>query len=176
MNLWHDVSLGKNAPEEINVIVEIPKGSHNKYELDKESGIIKLDRANYSDAPYPVEYAFAPRTLWDDGDAIDVLLLATWNVPTGVLVETRPVALMEMIDEGESDYKILGVPVKDQRWNDVQDLDDINQHTLKEIKHFFETYKELKGGKVTVPRFGPKQEALDAVTKSMQLYKDKFGE
>jgi len=176
MNLWHDVSLGKNAPEQINVIIEIPKGSHNKYEIDKESGIIKLDRANYSDAPYPIEYAFAPRTLWDDGDAIDVLLLATWPIPTGILVEMRPVALMKMIDEGESDYKIIGVPVKDKRWDDVSDLGDINKHSLKEIKHFFETYKDLKTGKVTVPGFGPKQEAIEAITKSMQLYKQKFGE
>src|SRR3989344_9119673 len=163
MNLWHDISLGKNAPEEINVIIEIPKGSHNKYEIDKDSGIIALDRANYSDASYPIEYAFAPRTLWEDGDAIDVLVLATWPLQTGILVAVRPVALMEMVDEGESDHKILAVPVKDMRWADVQDLADLNKHSLKEIQHFFETYKELKGGKVTVPRFGGKQEALDAI-------------
>ncbi len=174
MNLWHDVSLGDNVPNEINVIVEIPKGSHNKYEIDKESSLIKLDRANYSNAPYPVEYAFAPQTLWEDGDAIDVLILATFPIPPGILVNIRPVALMEMIDEGESDHKIIGVPAKDKRWDDVNDIEDINTHTLKEIQHFFETYKELKGGTVVVPGFKEKKEAFEAIEKSINLYKEKF--
>lgn len=174
-NLWRDISLGKNAPDEINVIIEIPKGSHNKYEIDKETGLIQLDRANYSDAPYPVEYAFAPQTLWDDGDALDIIVIATYPIPPGILVAVRPVALMEMIDEGESDYKIIAVPVKDKRWDDVKNLEDLNAHSLKEIKHFFETYKELKGGKVIVPGFKGKAEALKAIEKSVKLYKEKYG-
>lgn len=176
MNLWHDVPLGDNVPDEINVIIEIPKGSHNKYEIDKETGLIKLDRANYSDAAYPVDYGFAPQTLWEDGDALDVLVFSTWPINTGILVAVRPVAVMEMIDGGESDYKVIAVPVEDKRWDDVNDLADLNKHTLKEIQHFFETYKALKGKKVDVEIKGikGKAEALDAVKKSVELYKKEF--
>lgn len=174
MNLWHDIPLGENAPEEINVIIETSKGSSNKYEIDKETGLIKLDRANYSAAPYPVDYGFSPQTYWDDGDALDVMVLATFPIPSGILVKVRPVAVMEMIDTGESDWKILGVPVKDKRWDDVKDLEDVNKHALKEIKHFFETYKELKGDEVTVQGFKGRKEALEAVKKSVKLYAEKF--
>ena len=176
MNLWHDVPLGDNVPEEINVIIEIPKGSSNKYEIDKETGLIKLDRANYSTAPYPTDYGFAPRTLWDDGDALDVVVLSTFPIPSGILVNVRPVAIMEMTDTGESDFKVIGVPVDDKRWEDVQDLSDINKHTLKEIQHFFETYKALKGkpAPVEIHGFKGKTEAFEAVKKSIALYREKF--
>ena len=103
MNLWHDVTIGENVPEEFNCIIEIPKGSHNKYEIDKETGLIALDRANYNAAPYPFDYAFIPQTLWEDGDALDVVVLTTYPLNVGVLVKVRPVALMEMTDSGESD-------------------------------------------------------------------------
>ncbi len=176
MNLWHDIPLGEDAPNEINVIVEVPKGSPNKYEIDKETGIIKLDRANYSAAAFPCDYGFAPQTLWEDGDALDVVILATFPIPSGILVKVRPVAVMEMIDTGESDYKIIAVPVDDKRWEDVQDLADVNKHTLKEIQHFFETYKALKGkpAVVEVKGFKGKSEAIPAITKSVELYKAKF--
>jgi len=176
LNLWHDVDLGKNVPNEFNVIIEIPKGSNNKYEIDKETGLIALDRANYSNAPYPCDYGFAPKTLWDDGDALDVLVLSTFPIAVGVLVAVRPVAVMEMIDSGESDYKIIAVPVKDKRWEDTQDLADLNAHTLKEIQHFFETYKTLKGkgDVVTINGIKGKAEAIEAVKKSVELYKAKF--
>ena len=174
MNLQQDVFLGKNVPEEINVIIEISKGSHNKYEIDKESGLLTLDRANYSDAAYPVDYGFAPQTLWEDGDALDVMVLATYPIPPLTLVAVRPVAIMGMTDEGESDHKILAVPVKDKRWDDVKDLKDLNNHTLKEVKHFFETYKQLKGGKVMVSGFKNKTEAYKAIKKSISLYKKEF--
>jgi len=181
MNLWHDVSLGKNAPEEFNCIVEVPKGSQNKYEIDKETGMIKLDRANYSAAAYPIEYAFAPQTLWGDGDALDVVVIATYPIPTGILVKVRPVAFMDMIDSGESDAKIVAVPVADRRFENVKDLADINPHTLKEIQHFFETYKNLKGNDakeyvVTVPGFKGRAEAIEAINESVRLYKEKFAQ
>jgi inorganic pyrophosphatase len=176
MNLWHDIPVGDDAPKAVNVIVEIPKGSHNKYEIDKDTGLIKLDRANYNAAPYPCEYGFIPRTLWDDGDAADVLLLATYPVHPGILVSARPVAIMEMIDDGESDDKIICVPVDDIRWNDVQDLSDLNQHALKEFKLFFETIKQLKGKpvEVTVKGFKGKDEAQVAIERSRTLYAEKF--
>lgn len=172
MNLWHDIPAG--TKEAINTIVEIPKGSHNKYELDKETGIIKLDRANYGAAAYPVEYGFVPQTLAEDGDALDVLLFTTYPLHPGVLVETRPVGLMEMTDDGEVDNKIIGVPAEDRRWDDVKDVTDLNQHTLKEIKDFFENLKNLKGKPVTVTIHGFKgvAEAHEAFERSRKMYEE----
>lgn len=177
MNLWHDVPLGENTPGEFNAIIEIPKGSNNKYEIDKETGLISLDRANYSAAAYPFDYGFAPQTLWDDDDPLDVVVLTTYPLHPGLLVKVRPVAVMEMTDDGESDYKIIAVPVEDKRWEDVQDLEDVNKHSLKEFQHFFETYKKLKGKEVevTIDGIKGKKEALEAVEKSIKLYQEKFG-
>ncbi len=176
MNLWHDVPLGENAPEEFNVIVEIPKGSHNKYEIDKDTGLIKLDRVNYSSAAYPFEYGFAPRTLWDDGDALDVVILATNPIPPGILVTVRPVAIMEMTDDAESDHKIIAVPTEDIRFDNVKDLEDLNAHTLKEMQHFFEQNKRLKKKpvEIQVHGFKPRADALAAITRSVETYKKKF--
>ena len=177
MNLWHDIPLGDNVPEEINAIIEIPKGSHNKYEIDKATGLIKLDRANYTAAAYPFDYGFSPQTLWEDGDPLDVIVLATYPLHPGILVAVRPVAVIEMIDAGESDYKIIGVPVEDKRWEDVRDLGDLNKHMLKEFQHFFETYKNLKGKPAVVEINGIKgrAEAMEAVNRSIELYQAKFG-
>jgi len=175
MNLWHDVSLGDKVPEEFNVIVEIPKGSKNKYEIDKETGLIKLDRAMKSAQDYPFDYGFAPKTLWEDDDALDVVILTTYPLNTGILVKVRPVAVMRMIDGGESDDKIIAVPVKDPRWDDVKDLGDINPHTIKEIQHFFETYKSIENKVVTIDGVEGKDKAVEAVKKSINLYRDKFG-
>lgn len=176
MNLWHDVPLGESAPDEINVIIEIPRGSNNKYEVDKETGLIKLDRANYSAAAYPFDYGFAPQTLWEDGDPLDVIVLTTYPLDPGILVAVRPVAVIDMVDSGESDYKVIAVPVEDKRWEDVNDLADVNKHSLKEFQHFFETYKALKGKPAPVEINGiyGKKEALDAVKKSVDLYRQKF--
>jgi inorganic pyrophosphatase len=176
MNLWHDIPHG--TIDELNVIIEIPKNSPNKYEIDKETGLIKLDRANYSSAPYPCDYGFVPQTLWDDGDALDVVVLTTYPLQTGILVAVRPVAIMDMIDSGEGDAKIIAVPVDDKRWDDVQDIGDLNRHTLKELVHFFETYKELKKGEkgiVEIRGIASKKEAIEAIEKSFKLYEEKFG-
>jgi inorganic pyrophosphatase len=176
MNYWHEVSLGENVPNEFNVIIEIPKGSYNKYEIDKETGLIALDRTNYSSVPYPFDYGFAPQTLWEDDDALDVVVLTTFPLNPGILVKVRPVALMEMTDSGESDNKVIAVPMRDKRWEDIQDIGDINKHSLKEFKHFFETYKELKGdgAKVEVRGYKGKEDAISAVKKSIELYNKKF--
>ncbi len=148
MNLLYDIDPG--TEKEMNVIIEIPKDSHNKYEIDKGTGLIKLDRANYSAAAYPFDYGFVPQTLWDDGDALDVILLTTYPLNVGILVKARPVGILRMIDGGDSDDKVIAVPVDDKRWDDVQDIKDVNQHQLKEFQHFFETYKQLKGKPVEV--------------------------
>jgi inorganic pyrophosphatase len=179
MNLWHDVSRGDNVPNEINVIIETPKGSVNKYEIDKENGLIALDRANYNGSAFTFDYGFVPQTLWEDGDAVDVVLLSDYPVFPGILVRVRPIGVMEMIDTGESDWKIIGVPVDDKRWDDVQSLEDVNSHKLKQIAHFFENYKELKKenqtGDVKVPGYRNKDEALQAIERSIKLYNEKFG-
>ncbi len=177
MNLWHEVSKGDKIPEKFNTIIEVPKGSENKYEIDKETGLISLDRANYSAASYPFDYGFVPQTLWEDNDPLDVVVLSTFPLYPGILVEVRPIAVMEMIDDGESDYKIIAVPAEDKRWDDVQDLEDLNRHKLKEIKHFFETYKMLKDEKiiVTINGIKGKDEAIKAINRSIELYEEKFG-
>ncbi|QQG38090.1 MAG: inorganic diphosphatase [Candidatus Kaiserbacteria bacterium] len=176
MNLWHDIPLGENAPEEFNTVIEIPRGSHNKYEIDKDSGLIKLDRVNYSAAAYPCDYGFVPRTLWDDGDALDVIVLTTNPIPPGILVSVRPVGLMKMTDDGASDDKVIAVPTEDIRFDHVQELEDINTHTLKELQHFFEQNKKLKKKpvEITVHGFEGKAEALAAVKKSIVSYDAKF--
>lgn len=174
MNLWHEVSAGKDVPHIINVIVEIPKGSKNKYEIDKETGLIKLDRAMKSAQDYPFDYGFVPQTLWEDNDALDVILLTTYPLFPGILVEARPVAVMRMIDGGEGDDKIIAVPKNDPRWEEVQDLTDINKHTVKEIQHFLETYKSIEGKSVVISGIEGKSAAFEAVQKGLALYSEAF--
>ncbi len=173
MNLWHDIPAGK-TPDEINVIVEINKGSKNKYEVDKKTGLIALDRVMHTGQDYPFDYGFVPQSLWHDGDPLDVVILSTYPFVPGVLVAVRPVAIMHMVDGGEGDEKIIGVPVEDPRFNDMQDLEDLNKHTLKEIEHFFLTYKKLQNKIVEVNGFGTATEAKAAITEGLSLYGDKF--
>jgi inorganic pyrophosphatase len=174
MNLWHEISAGDDIPNLINVIVEIPKGSKNKYEIDKENGLIKLDRAMKSAQDYPFDYGFVPQSLWDDGDALDVVLLTTYPLYPGILVEARPVAVMRMIDGGEGDDKIIAVPKNDPRWEEVKDLSDLNKHTIKEIQHFFETYKTIDGKKVEITGVDDRAAAYEAVKKGLAMYAEKF--
>ncbi len=168
-------SIAPGTPDSINVIVEIPQGSSNKYEYDVETGLIKLDRANFGPTPYPANYGFIPGTLGEDGDAYDVLLLSSFPIHPGILVEARPVALMKMTDEGETDDKIICVPVKDRRFEDVLDLEHVNKHTLKEIKLFFETIKLLKAkpGTVVVHGFENKEAAKVAFEYAIKAHAEK---
>ncbi|MFA5997233.1 MAG: inorganic diphosphatase [Candidatus Paceibacterota bacterium] len=175
MNLYHDVSRGENIPNEINVIVEIPKHSKNKYEIDKTTGLIALDRTLHTAQDYPFDYGFVPQTLWDDGDALDVVLLTTYPLFPGVLVAARPIAIMHMIDGGEGDDKVIAVPIGDPRWGEVHDLSDINKHTIKEMEHFFVTYKQIQKKKVEVTGFEGKEVAEASVFKSIDLYNQKYG-
>jgi len=174
MNLLHDIASG--SKESMNVLIEIPKESHNKYEIDKETGLIKLDRANYSSAAYPFDYGFVPQTLWDDGDALDVIVLTTYPLNVGILVVARPVALLNMVDSGDADDKVIAVPVEDKRWDDVRDLKDLNGHQLKEFTHFFETYKQLEGKNkppVVINGFKGRAEAEAAFLRAQELYREK---
>lgn len=174
MNSFHDIIPGKNAPKEINVIIEIPKGSKNKYEIDKATGLIALDRALHTAQDYPFDYGFIPQSLWDDGDALDVVLLTTYPLFPGVLVVARPVAIMHMTDSGVNDDKVIAVPVHDPRWDDVRDLKHINKHTLKELEHFFSTYKKIQDKEVGVTGFSGIKTAHTAVLKGIKLYKQKY--
>ncbi len=172
MNLWHDIKPGEK--DSINTIIEINKGSKNKYEIDKETGLIALDRAMHTSQDFPFDYGFVPQTLWDDGDAVDVIVLTTYPLVPGVLVRVRPVAIIDIIDSGDSDSKIIGVPVDDPRWNDIKDLADINKHTLKEMEHFYSTYKQIQKKEVKVEGFHGKDKAVEAFLRGIELYKQKF--
>jgi inorganic pyrophosphatase len=171
MNLLHDISPG--TADAINTIIEINKGSKNKYEIDKETGLIALDRVAHTAQDFPFDYGFVPQTLWYDNDPIDIVLLTTYPLLPGILVRVRPVALMNMIDSGDADDKIIAVPIDDPRWEDVKDLDDINKHTLKEIKHFYSTYKKLQEKEVEVTGFQGKDKAKEAFRRGVELYKEK---
>jgi inorganic pyrophosphatase len=172
MNLWHDLKPG--SLEAITTVVEIPHGSKNKYEIDKETGLIALDRVLHSAQEYPFNYGFVPQTLWDDNDALDVIILATHPIPAGILVRVRAVAIMNMMDSGEADDKIIAVPIDDPRWAKVNDLGDVNPHTLKEMEHFFATYKQLQNKEVKVTGFKGRAEALAAFTRAQKLYNEKY--
>ena len=172
MNLWHEIDPG--TAESMNVIIEIPRGSANKYEIDKETGLIALDRALESAQHYPFDYGFVPKTLWDDGDALDVVVLTTHALYPGVVARIRPVGAFKMNDSGESDDKILGVPEGDPRWDTVQKMEDVNQHTIKEIQHFFETYKLIKGKKVIIEEVVSVDVVPAIFDRSRNLYEKKF--
>lgn len=171
VHMLHDIEPGKS--EKINVIIEIPKGSKNKYEIDKKTGLIALDRVAHTSQDFPYDYGFIPQTLWHDGDPLDVVLLTTYALFPGVLVRVRPVAVMDMKDGGESDVKIIAVPVSDPRWDDVKDLKDLNKHTLREIEHFYSTYKKLQDEEVIVGDFKGKKEAVKMFSEAVELYKAK---
>ena len=171
MNLIKEIAPG--TAEEMNVIVEINKGSNNKYEIDKETGLIALDRAMHTSQDYPYDYGFVPQTLWDDGDPLDVVILTTYPLFPGILVRVRPVGMMDMVDDGDSDVKIIAVPTKDPRWDDVKDLKDVNKHTIKEMEHFFSTYKKLQNKEVVIKGFEGKDKAMEAFNKAIKLYKSK---
>jgi inorganic pyrophosphatase len=156
------------------VIIEIPKGSKNKYEVDKETGLIALDRAMHTAQDYPFDYGFIPQTYWEDNDPVDVVMLTTYPLAPGILVRARTVGVMNMIDGGESDDKLICVPTDDPRWEETLDLDDINKHTLKEIEHFFSTYKKLQNKEVKIGGFKNKKEADEIFEKGIRLYKEKF--
>ena len=168
MNLLHDIAPGTR--DEMNVIIEIPKFSKNKYEIDKETGIIALDRVMHSAQDYPFDYGFVPQTLFDDGDALDVVLITTYPLAPGILVKARPVAIMEMIDGGERDDKVIAVPVDDPRMDDIKDIGDLNSHFEKEVTHFFETYKKVQNKEVKIGAWHGAVMAKEAFDRSRELY------
>lgn len=171
-NVWKDIEPG--TKEAITTIVEINKGSKNKYEIDKKTGLIALDRVLHTSQDYPFDYGFVPQTLWEDGDPLDVVILTTYPLFPGCLLTVRPVAVLGMTDSGESDAKIIAVPTEDPRFDIIKDLKDVNPHTLKEIEHFFLTYKKLQNKTVELHGYSDKAAAEAAYEKSVKAFSEKY--
>jgi inorganic pyrophosphatase len=171
---WHDIPTGANPPEEVTAVIEIPTNERNKYELDKTLGVFRLDRILHSAVHYPGDYGFLPRTLGDDGDPLDVLVMMTIPVFTGCLVSARPIGLFHLVDRGVPDEKVLAVPVGDPYSDGLNDLDDIQPHYLREIEHFFQVYKDLEGTRTVTRGFEGAGAARDAIQRSIELYEEKF--
>ena len=162
---------GKNVPEEVNVFVEIPQGSSIKYELDKESGVVMVDRFNFTAMFYPFNYGFIPNTNAEDGDPVDVLVISSYPVAPGTVIPSRPVGMLEMEDEAGIDTKIIAVPSKkvDPFYANINDVSDLDEATRNKIKHFFNHYKELEPGKwVKIKNFLGKAQAFDSIKKGLK--------
>ncbi|EKF85987.1 inorganic diphosphatase [Methanobacterium formicicum] len=170
MNLWKDIPTGPSVPQVVYAVIEIPKGSRNKYEYDKDKEAFALDRVLYSPIHYPAEYGIIPKTLWDDGDPMDILVVMEQPTFPGCVIETRIIGVMKMIDGGESDDKILGVPVNDPKFKDVQDISDMPKPFLDEISHFFTEYKRLEKKTTEVLGWENAEKAFEALEHSMELY------
>jgi inorganic pyrophosphatase len=172
---WHDLRPGPKPPYEVSVVVEIPKGCRNKYELDKESGLFRLDRVLYSAVHYPGDYGFVPGTYFDDGDPLDVLVMVSEPSFTGCRIDARVLGAFEMKDPTEMDTKILAVPSRDPIYADYRRLSDVPAHFLREVEHFFAIYKELEGVRSQVIGWRDAVEAARVVTASIALYKKELG-
>ncbi|SES78278.1 inorganic diphosphatase [Hymenobacter actinosclerus] len=173
-NPWHDVSRGDNVPQTVTGIIEIPKGSKAKYELDKDSGMLKLDRVLFSAVHYPAAYGFIPKTYCDDNDPLDILVLCSVEIVPMCLVEAKVIGVMQMVDGDEEDDKIIAVAAHDISVNHYNELDDLPPHTLREMQRFFEDYKALEHKSVTVQRFLPREEAYRIIDESIRLYNETF--
>ncbi len=174
-NLWHDLDTGPDTPEVVYAIIEIPKGSRNKYEYGKRLGVIKLDRVLFSSLHYPGDYGLVPRTLYDDGDPLDVLVMVSEPTFSGCIIEARPIGLFRMLDRDEADDKVLAVPAHDPLFQDYKDISDIPQHFLREVSHFFEVYKDLEGHRATPLGWEGAAVAKEAIIRSKKMYLEKFG-
>ncbi|HII70919.1 inorganic diphosphatase [Methanopyrus kandleri] len=175
MNLWKDLEPGPNPPDVVYAVIEIPRGSRNKYEYDEERGFFKLDRVLYSPFHYPLDYGFIPRTLYDDGDPLDILVIMQDPTFPGCVIEARPIGLMKMLDDSDQDDKVLAVPTEDPRFKDVKDLDDVPKHLLDEIAHMFSEYKRLEGKETEVLGWEGADAAKEAIVHAIELYEEEHG-
>ncbi len=171
---WHDVSIGKNAPENVMGIIEIPKNNRAKYELDKDSGMLILDRVLYSSINYPYNYGFIPQTYCDDGDPLDILVLSQITIVPMCLVEAKVIGVMRMLDGGEMDDKIIAVAANDMSVAHLNDISELPPHSIKELRSFFEDYKKLEHKTVVVEEFQGRDIAVQVVQQSMVDYDKKF--
>lgn len=170
MHPWHDVPIGEKAPEEFQAIIEIPKGSKVKYELDKQTGMLRVDRILYSSVVYPANYGFVPQTLGDDGDPVDVLVLMQEQVDPMSIVRCKPIGMMTMLDQGDKDEKIICVHLDDPEYRYYRHIQEIPLHRLNELRRFFEDYKKLEHKEVMVQDFYGPEESMQIVGRYMQSY------
>src|SRR5688572_6024288 len=168
---WHEVSIGNNPPEHVSAIIEIPKGSRAKYEIDKDSGLIKLDRVIYASMYYPLNYGFIPQTLGEDGDPLDIVVLTQVSVVPLCLIPSKVIGVMQMIDRGEADEKIIAVAEQDPSVSHIDNVKDLSPHLISELRHFFENYKTLENKKVVINEFLPKEQAYEVIQASVRQYK-----
>jgi inorganic pyrophosphatase len=162
--------MSTNSDLSLDVVVEIPKGSRNKYEYDHEKNVIRLDRMIFSSMFYPSDYGFVPDTLALDGDPLDVLVLVTEATFPGCVIEVRPIGIFKMTDEKGPDAKVLCVPVSDPNWDKIRDLSDVNPHLIREIEHFFQVYKDLEKKKVGIEGWEDKEYAVKTILESKERY------
>ena len=174
MNIWHDISGDRIKPEEFISVIEITKGGKNKYELDKETGMLRLDRVLYTATHYPANYGFIPRTYADDNDPLDVLVLCQENVDPMTLVECYPIGVITMIDSEQNDEKIIAVAKKDPFLNMYNDISELPSHISSEIMHFFEVYKQLEEKQTVVEKVLGRKEAEEIIKKAIENYNTKF--
>ncbi|MEG1646292.1 MAG: inorganic diphosphatase [Clostridia bacterium] len=176
MNILHDINPDRIKKDDFVCVIEIPKGCKNKYELDKETGMLILDRILYTSTHYPANYGFIPRTHCDDNDPLDVLVLCSENIAPLSLVRCYPIGCIKMIDDGAEDCKILAIPFKDPTYNCYRNINALPRHILDEIIHFFHVYKELEGKKTASLELCDLEEAYLDIEKAIKEYKNKFGE
>ena len=171
---WHGAGYGDSAPERVNALIEIPQGSRTKYEIDKVTGLLKLDRVIYSSFHYPMNYGFIPQTLGHDGDPLDILVLCSQSIQSLCLVEATVIGNMQMIDSGEKDDKIIAVATKDPSVNHITSIEDIPRHFVNELRNYFEQYKVLENKQVQIEDFQDKDIAFTIIREAIDLYKEKF--
>ena len=176
MNIWHDIDSREITPEEFTVVIEIPKDSQCKYELDKETGFIILDRVLFTSTHYPMNYGFIPRTLSEDKDPLDVLVICSEAIVPMTLVECRPIGIIKMIDQGYEDEKIVAVCVHDPVYQDYKSLKEVPHHVLAEFKHFFEVYKTLENKETSVTEIQGMHTAKKIVQECIDRYTHVFGD
>ncbi len=171
MHPWHDVDLGEEAPRLLQAVVEVPKGSKTKYELDKKSGLIKVDRVLFSSVHYPANYGFLPQTYCDDRDPLDILILGQEAVAPLSIMLARPIGVMKMLDQGEKDDKIIAVHANDPEYSHFRHIDELAPHRLREVRRFFEDYKVLENKTVVIESFLGPEEALAIIDEAIADYK-----
>lgn len=174
MNIWHDINEERIKKDDFVTVVEISKGCKNKYELDKETGMLKLDRVLYTATHYPANYGFIPRTYADDNDPLDVLVLCQENITPLTLVECYPIGLMKMIDDEDVDEKIIAIAKEDPFYNTYTDISQLPNHTFNEIMHFFEVYKQLENKYTIVKEILGREEAEKVIDECRKKYNEKF--
>lgn len=171
---WHGVPYGEQAPRMVNAIIEISQGSRAKYEIDKPSGLLKLDRVIFSSFYYPVNYGFIPQTYGGDKDPLDILVITSLPVQPLTIMEAKVIGVMQMVDSGDADDKIIAVAAKDPGVNYLNNIEELPKHFFEELRHFFEEYKRLENKTVVVEEFGDKSAALIIIEDAIKLYKENF--